>query len=156
VKTYSHSDREEGWRRICEILGNESGGADLEAAVVSLRQQLGRCPRDPWLRLARGVAQTSLGRHQAAHDDFRFVEENARQPWVRLFARELLSELERWQLAVLSTLLQEDRAFRIAFRSNPNQVLRERGFCLSPMGYELLGALERTMLRNAAVPPGIA
>ncbi|RMG21880.1 MAG: hypothetical protein D6724_11450 [Armatimonadetes bacterium] len=156
METYSHYNREEGWRRICEILASEGDGTDLLAMAHRLTRQLVRSPRDPWLRLARGVVETDLGRFEQAFQDFAYVERNARMPWLKAFSRGLLNELERWQLSVLSTLLSEDRAFRTAFRADARKALRDRGFCLSPMGHELLGALERTVLRNTALPPGLA
>lgn len=151
----AHTSNEQGWRRIMEILGDNATLETPEEGLRRLSLALIQNPSDPWLRLARGVLHTCSGHFARADDDFAHVEASARAPRLEAFARSLRADLEEWQLAIITTLLREDRAFLHEYRANADAALAKRGFQLSAPGKQMVMCIERSLPRGF-MPAGIS
>lgn len=145
---------EEGWRRIMELMGDFLLEDDLEEGLRRLSLALIQSPNDPWLRLARGVLYTCTGHFARADDDFAYVEAWATTRRLRAFTQSLRSELEDWQLAIITSLLREDRAFLWEYRADADAALAKRGFRLSAPGRQMVMYIERTLPRGF-MPAGL-
>ncbi|MER3414007.1 MAG: hypothetical protein C4341_07190 [Armatimonadota bacterium] len=151
----AHTGIEEGWRRIMEILGEALAQDSLDEGSRRLSLALIQNPSDPWLRLARGVLYTCTGYFARADDDFSFVEVRSNSPWLEAFAQSLRAELEDWQLAIITSLLREDRTFLWEYRADANAALSKKGFQLSAPGRQMVVYIERSLPRGF-MPAGIS
>lgn len=150
----THTGIEEGWRRIMQILGDVAAQDRLDEGLRQLSMALIQNPSDPWLRLARGVLYTCAGHFARADDDYARVEASAKTPRLQAFARLLRAELEDWQLAIITSLLREDRAFLHEYRANADAALTKRGFQLSAPGRQMVLHIERSLPRGF-MPAGL-
>lgn len=146
---------EEGWRQIMEIMGEFLIEDELEEGLRRLSLALVHSPTDPWLRLARGVLYTCTGHFARADDDFSCVETWATARRLKAFAQSLRAELEDWQLAIITSLLREDRAFLWEYRADADAALAKRGFRLSGPGRQMVMYIERTLPRGF-MPAGLS
>lgn len=148
MTSHAYIGIEEGWRRIMEILGDVVAHETIEDGLRRLSLALNQNPTDPWLRLARGVLYTCAGYFARADDDFSYVEMGARTQQLEAFARSLRTELEDWQLAIITSLLREDRVFLRECRTDTEAALSKRGFQLSAPGLQLVEYIERSLPRG--------
>lgn len=146
---------EEGWRRIMEIMGEFLVEEELAEGLRRLSLALIHSPSDPWLRLARGVLYTCSGHFARADDDFAYVEAWATGARLKAFAQSLRAELEDWQLAIITSLLREDRAFLWEYRADADAALSKRGFRLSGPGRQMVMCIERALPRGF-MPAGLS
>jgi len=87
-------------------------------------------PYEPGYFYMRGLVYQSLGRFVEAHVAFERCLASGDSP-VFASATAAMTELEAWQRQLIQQLIQEDRAFRIAYQRDAIGALAERGFRLS-------------------------
>ncbi|GBC91756.1 Beta-barrel assembly-enhancing protease [bacterium HR15] len=103
-------------------------------------------PSSPHYRLRRARLLDDMGRRAQAVEEYQRLVTDMDAPIEVVFLAQIeLERLDQQQLEVLMPLLMEDPAFRLEFMRDPVKAVRQRGFCFSAAGEEMLAYLPEEM-----------
>ncbi len=124
----------------------------FEEALHTIDRLVALNPYEPGYFLLRGAACEGLGLVGDAIAAYRRCLVNPDSAAAKTAATELPRLLE-WQARTLTTLLEEDRCFRIAYDRNPEEACKSRGFqFIEPREVRLLRLIEPSFELSWARP----